>query len=81
MHGNVSEWCQDWVSFGVQPPGKEAKDSKDPYLLHDQQGRVLRGGSFNVLPLDLGSSLRYWNQPVNEVAIYGFRVARTLTAE
>jgi formylglycine-generating enzyme required for sulfatase activity len=40
MHGNVSQWCQDWYSFD---PNVEAVDPQGP---KDGQFRVLRGGSF-----------------------------------
>ena len=78
MHGNAWEWCQDWISPGFQPQGKEPKESKDPYLLHDRQGRVLRGGSFFNLPLILRSSYRTGIQPPSRAVLNGFRAARTV---
>jgi serine/threonine protein kinase/formylglycine-generating enzyme required for sulfatase activity len=80
MHGNVWEWCQDWAP-GFQPKGKEAKDSNDPYLLQDQQSRVLRGGSFLYLPRFLRSSYRDGDRPNYRSVNLGFRAARTLTTE
>jgi serine/threonine-protein kinase len=77
MHGNVSEWCQDWYSVSyyeqappVDPPGPSTGNL-----------RVTRGA-----PMDLNegvllrSAYRGWYAP--DVVDYtrGFRVARSLVA-
>ena len=41
--------------------------------------RVLRGGSWDVIPGNLRSAFRGWNAPGNRYDSSGFRVARTLT--
>jgi len=74
MHGNVSEWCEDWYGeypFAVTDPKGPAKG----------EYRVLRGGSFNFNDSASGarSSIRYNLAPTNRFnLIYnGFRLART----
>ena len=42
MHGNVSEWCQDWYG---QYPSDAVTDPTGPPLPSGRMGRVLRGGS------------------------------------
>jgi serine/threonine protein kinase/formylglycine-generating enzyme required for sulfatase activity len=81
MYGNTWEWCQDFVFFAPAPGGKAATENRDVNVLNDQQGRVLRGGSFYDRPGLLRSDARYSNQPAYRVNNYGFRVARTLTSE
>jgi len=79
MHGNVWEWCLD-RSLDSDPAGKQAKENPDPYLLQNNEGRVLRGGSFVGRPVHLRSSSRGRYLPIAFGDI-GFRAARTLTAE
>ena len=70
MHGNVSEWCQDWYA----PYGSE-KVVSDPMGPGQGDFRVLRGRAF----IDTGhvrSASRYANQPDYRIYVNGFRLAR-----
>ena len=73
MHGNVCEWCADWYAedyYKSSPPD----DPQGP----DSGGlRVLRGGSWNYLPVHARSAYRFIDIPEFRRDIYGFRVART----
>ncbi|MBX7221400.1 MAG: SUMF1/EgtB/PvdO family nonheme iron enzyme [Blastocatellia bacterium] len=73
MHGNVSEWCQDWYdqSYYRSSPGM------DP--LGPQAGtyRVIRGGGWRTRAVYCRSALRLWHPPVNRYHALGFRLVRT----
>ena len=76
MHGNVSEWCQDWYAlYGNEkvvsdPTGPASGDSIAPH-------RVLRGGAFNLQPKCGRAADRYSNLPGYRDRNIGFRLART----
>ena len=70
MHGNVWEWVQDWYApYDYQA----AADSGGP---PKGDGRVLRGGSFADVPVNLRSAVRSWLWPSRAYWGRGFRVAR-----
>ena len=72
MHGNVGEWCQDW--YGDYPSGHVT----DPTGPSSGEKRVLRGGYYDDLVVDLRSACRSWAYPaIPYWSMYGFRVART----
>jgi formylglycine-generating enzyme required for sulfatase activity len=71
MHGNVSEWCQDW--YGDYPSASVA----DPGGPSDGSTRVYRGGSFQNCPLILRCACRGETAQGNLGDILGFRLART----
>jgi formylglycine-generating enzyme required for sulfatase activity len=73
MHGNVWEWVED--PLGPYPA--QATDAS-PLVRAYAPSRVLRGGSWQDLPQNLRSPLRYWNRPVIRFLSGGFRVAKTL---
>ena len=71
MHGNVSEWCEDWYD---DYPAGAATDPKGPAT---GETRVLRGGSFNNVGLETRSSFRHGVPPHFSFDNFGFRLART----
>jgi formylglycine-generating enzyme required for sulfatase activity len=69
MHGNVWEWCSDWLgpypgNFVVDPKGPLTGDSK-----------VLRGGSMSRSALHCQSAVRSSAKPTGRFNRNGFRVA------
>ncbi|MFM1889685.1 MAG: hypothetical protein RLZZ565_442, partial [Planctomycetota bacterium] len=73
MHGNVSEWCEDWYSSiyyesspEIDPPGPEGGTFK-----------VHRGGSWNGSALNVDSSGRGKTGPTITDDRIGVRLART----
>ncbi len=76
MHGNIWEWCQDkWHgNYEGAPVDGSAWISSSA---NEVGGRVLRGGSWSIIPLCLRSAYRYVNQPTDRVSVVGFRISRT----
>ena len=70
LHGNVEEWVQDW--YGPYPA--TAEDA--PTGPEKGRARVLRGGSFALLPGDLRSAYRDKDGPGLAGWGVGFRCAR-----
>jgi formylglycine-generating enzyme required for sulfatase activity len=70
MHGNVSEWCEDFYdehSYRVGP-------STDPSGPLSGEYRVLRGGSWDIDASLARSATRYWDVPDYRNGSNGFRV-------
>ena len=72
MHGNVWEWCQDWR--GTYETKQMLIDPSGPA---SGSRRVLRGGAFNNLALEVRAAYRYYNLPGYRNHLFGFRLART----
>lgn len=73
MHGNVWEWCQDWLS---PCPDKAVSDPTGPATGTE---RILRGGCFNDSPTGgVSSVFRYEFEPNLGTIYFGFRLVRTL---
>lgn len=70
MHGNVWEWCEDWVG---DYPTEAVTDPKGP-----AKGslRVIRGGGWNSYAQACRSSNRSGISPVKSFANLGFRIVR-----
>ncbi len=71
MHGNVSEWVDDW--YGKYPKGSVV-DPKGP---GSGERRVLRGGSFIFYAGHTRSTVRNDNSPDSRYDGCGFRLAMT----
>jgi formylglycine-generating enzyme required for sulfatase activity/serine/threonine protein kinase len=74
MHGNVSEWCEDWYRswYGSDDKNAAAVDPKGPLEALD---RVIRGGSWTFDAGRCRSANRAWSGPVGRGGDLGFRVA------
>jgi sulfatase modifying factor 1 len=68
MHGNVSQWCQDWYAEYPQ------KDLVDPLGPNAGRHRVLRGGAWINLPVDCRSAKRGCREPEHHWSNFGFRL-------
>ncbi len=72
MHGNVSEWCNDW--YGIYPKVRAV----DPQGPANGKDRVIRGGSFCVKASSVRSALRNSGAPDLQSHDLGFRIAQTI---
>jgi formylglycine-generating enzyme required for sulfatase activity len=83
MAGNVWQWVQDCyhTSYDGAPTDGSAWTTGDCYPTpeHDEVQRVIRGGSWFTIPLQLRSAGRLRNSPKDSGNLLGFRVGRTLT--
>ena len=68
MHGNVFQWCQDWLGDYPQ------KDVVDPQGPDSGKVRVLRGGTWIYSPGSCRSACRYRTEPGERSDVVGFRV-------
>ena len=68
MHGNVLEWCQDWM--GAYPSGNVT----DPTGPVEGSSPVIRGGSWTDPAETCRSAIRFWSVPSDRYRDLGFRV-------
>ena len=68
MHGNVWQWCQDWLGDWPQ------QDVVDPQGPEKGTYRVLRGGSWGENSELCRSATRGWHLPELRFKYYGLRV-------
>ena len=70
MHGNVWEWCEDWLG------PYEVSANKDPLQKdkHSNDSRVLRGGAYYNYAVSCRSAYRNSNAPGTRLNSIGFRV-------
>ena len=68
MHGNVLEWCQDWM--GAYPSGNVT----DPTGPVEGSSPVIRGGSWTDPAETCRSAIRFWSVPSDRGSYLGFRV-------
>ena len=73
MHGNVSEWCQDWYgeNYYQQSPGA------DPLGPSSGSYRVVRGGYWSIYASYCRSANRPGISPGNRYDFLGLRLVRT----
>ena len=70
MHGNVSEYCQDWYQEDFY---QDSKGAKDPVCDSVSMYRVRRGGTYHLSYLDCRSTTRIFTVPSTSGTGYGFR--------
>jgi formylglycine-generating enzyme required for sulfatase activity len=71
MHGNVWEWCQDHWHDNYEG----ARTDGSAWLLSDEsKSRVVRGGSWNLIPWYCRSAFRSFYAPDYIIYYLGFRV-------
>jgi len=68
MHGNVSEWCADWLG------PYDTTQATDPQGATNGTNRVLRGGSWVSIPNLCRSAFRFFCPPDSIMFFCGFRV-------
>ena len=73
MHGNVGEICNDWL--GPYSSDNQT-DPSGPSSRNDEDGRVLRGGNYQLNASLCRSSSRFGFEPLDESDWIGFRVVR-----
>jgi formylglycine-generating enzyme required for sulfatase activity len=83
MLGNAMEWCQDPArSYRPGTPANPVLDLENKGDIEkgifDNNGRLLRGGSFSNQASTVRSADRLTYVPADRLANVGFRVARTL---
>ena len=91
MHGNVREWCSDWVGHdGIRAVLPGGTDPDGPWLPQrvqfredpeNRMFRVLRGGCWYDDPNRCRSAWREDMGPAARVYFVGFRVARSQSAQ
>ena len=74
MHGNVFEWCSDWL-------GTELSGGTDPVGPNGGSHRVNRGGSWWYALGFCRSAFRGYDVPSDRSTQKGFRVARSQSAQ
>ncbi|MCC7419297.1 MAG: SUMF1/EgtB/PvdO family nonheme iron enzyme [Planctomycetaceae bacterium] len=80
MHGNVTEWCQDWhhADEYAARATRATRIAIDPVRTDPPSQRVFRGGDFIFHPNVCGSASRSYAPPSFRDFRTGFRVAITL---
>lgn len=74
MHGNVYEWCRDWLQTNVE----ELKQFVDPKGPDSGTQRVMRGGAWNQGVNNCRSAKREPFAPTTKYESVGFRLFRDL---
>ena len=71
MHGNVLEWCWDWLENYPYETHTDSQSSSS------RDSRVYRGGCWYFSPDQLRSAFRFGNRPNLRSLIVGFRIVRS----
>lgn len=74
VHGNVWEWVQDYYS----PEYYARSPSEDPHGPVSGEHRVIRGGGWFDIPVDLRLANRGRARPTFKSPVIGFRLVRTI---
>ncbi|MFL5242461.1 MAG: formylglycine-generating enzyme family protein, partial [Gemmataceae bacterium] len=78
VHGNVWCWCQErYKDYAPDEGGNITEDLEDILTVNSHEHRVMRGGSFDFIPVDLRSANRHRNVPTDHDFNFGLRPART----
>lgn len=72
MHGNVSEWCQDWYGEDYYTSSPSTDPTGPPRAVGG--GRVIRGGNWLHIPMYCRSAYRSCSFPDSRTQKIGFRV-------
>ncbi|MCP4400069.1 MAG: SUMF1/EgtB/PvdO family nonheme iron enzyme [bacterium] len=79
MLGNVWEWCRDTYSSDIYTRRSKMESVSNPIYNEGGTGRVLRGGSWSNDPRGVRCAYRYVSSPSYRDAVFGFRLARTIS--
>jgi formylglycine-generating enzyme required for sulfatase activity len=71
MHGNVTEWCQDWWHEDY----KGAPEDGNAWEMPTSDWKVFRGGSWAMSWSECKSSFRWGSPPGGWSGRFGFRIA------
>lgn len=72
MHGNVSEWTQDWLGTGYYATSPR----EDPTGIEQGSNRVYRGGNYSNEAAFCRAAFRGGHIPNEDMISLGFRVVR-----
>ena len=79
VHGSVYTWCQgSFRAYLKEQMAEPSEDRVDRLDINNEEGRVLRGGSFASAASVVRSADRAYNLPTLRLCFIGFRLARTL---
>jgi len=73
MHGNVWEWCADHWHFNYKGAPEDSRPWQD-WNTYEDKCRLLRGGSWGILPRLCRSAYRSILHPADRGSLFGFRV-------
>lgn len=80
MHGNVFEWCQDWLLDYPQDLDGKLSDKNQVNSADSPEGekKVFRGGGIGGIARSCHSAYRGGYKPTHKVANVGFRIVMEL---